>query len=37
MLILGSVAEVARRPLYRVTCGDIGTRADEVERVYTYP
>ncbi|KAK2757815.1 ATPase [Colletotrichum kahawae] len=27
-----SVAEVARRPLYRVTCGDIGTRADEVEK-----
>ncbi|KAK6216195.1 mitochondrial dynamin GTPase Msp1 [Pestalotiopsis sp. IQ-011] len=26
------VAEVAKRPLYRVTCGDIGTKADDVER-----
>ncbi|EQB49989.1 hypothetical protein CGLO_10612 [Colletotrichum gloeosporioides Cg-14] len=31
-ILLHGVAEVARRPLYRVTCGDIGTRADEVER-----
>ncbi|KAI0167966.1 aaa family ATPase [Pestalotiopsis sp. NC0098] len=27
-----SVAEVAKRPLYRVTCGDIGTKAEEVEK-----
>ncbi|KAM0296872.1 hypothetical protein ACHAPM_010058 [Fusarium culmorum] len=27
-----SVAEVARKPLYRVTCGDIGTKAEDVER-----
>ncbi|KAF5586166.1 AAA family ATPase [Fusarium pseudocircinatum] len=27
-----SVAEVARKPLYRVTCGDIGTKAEEVEQ-----
>ncbi|EFX01706.1 aaa family ATPase [Grosmannia clavigera kw1407] len=27
-----SVAEVARKPLYRVTCGDIGTEAENVER-----
>ncbi|ETS79874.1 hypothetical protein PFICI_07403 [Pestalotiopsis fici W106-1] len=26
-----SVAEVAKRPLYRVTCGDIGTKAEVVE------
>jgi len=26
-----SVAEVTNRPLYRVTCGDVGTNADEVE------
>ncbi|KAG6354986.1 hypothetical protein INS49_004067 [Diaporthe citri] len=26
-----SVAEIARRPLYRVTCGDIGTKAEDVE------
>ncbi|KAF4963425.1 hypothetical protein FSARC_8558 [Fusarium sarcochroum] len=26
-----SVAEVAKKPLYRVTCGDIGTRAEAVE------
>ncbi|KAL2284101.1 hypothetical protein FJTKL_09096 [Diaporthe vaccinii] len=26
-----SVAEIAQRPLYRVTCGDIGTKAEEVE------
>ncbi|KAL4945912.1 hypothetical protein BDV06DRAFT_235834 [Aspergillus oleicola] len=27
-----SVAELTRRPLYRVTCGDIGTNAEEVEQ-----
>ncbi|EQB51863.1 hypothetical protein CGLO_08551 [Colletotrichum gloeosporioides Cg-14] len=27
-----SVAEIAKKPLYRVTCGDIGTRAEEVEK-----
>lgn len=27
-----SVAELTCRPLYRVTCGDIGTNAEEVER-----
>lgn len=27
-----SVAEIAEKPLYRVTCGDIGTDVDEVER-----
>lgn len=27
-----SVAEIARKPLYRVTCGDVGTKAEEVER-----
>ncbi|KAH0423628.1 hypothetical protein CcaCcLH18_12044 [Colletotrichum camelliae] len=27
-----SVAEIAEKPLYRVTCGDIGTKADEVEK-----
>ncbi|KAJ5369035.1 uncharacterized protein N7496_008795 [Penicillium cataractarum] len=27
-----SVAELTRKPLYRVTCGDIGTNADEVEK-----
>jgi ATPase family associated with various cellular activities (AAA) len=27
-----SVAEIAEKPLYRVTCGDIGTGADEVEK-----
>ena len=29
---LYSVAEIAEMPLYRVTCGDIGTNADAVER-----
>ncbi|KAE8445487.1 hypothetical protein EG329_013377 [Mollisiaceae sp. DMI_Dod_QoI] len=28
----GSVAELARKPLYRVTCGDIGTNADAIEK-----
>lgn len=27
-----SVAEIAERPLYRVTCGDVGTKPEEVER-----
>ncbi|KAK8007838.1 hypothetical protein PG989_001828 [Apiospora arundinis] len=27
-----SVAEIAEKPLYRVTCGDIGTAADDVEK-----
>jgi hypothetical protein len=26
------VAEIAEKPLYRVTCGDIGTKADDVEK-----
>ncbi|CZR52987.1 uncharacterized protein PAC_02865 [Phialocephala subalpina] len=28
----GSVAELAQKPLYRVTCGDIGTNADAIEK-----
>jgi hypothetical protein len=28
-----SVAEFSKKPLYRVTCGDIGTEAGEVEKV----
>ena len=27
-----SVAEIAKKPLYRVTCGDIGTKPQEVEK-----
>ncbi|KAI8307240.1 hypothetical protein K4K59_011128 [Colletotrichum sp. SAR11_240] len=27
-----SVAEIAEKPLYRVTCGDIGTQAQDVEK-----
>ncbi|KAI0892965.1 hypothetical protein F4806DRAFT_488633 [Annulohypoxylon nitens] len=27
-----SVAEMTKKPLYRVTCGDIGTKAEEVEK-----
>lgn len=27
-----SVAEIARKPLYRVTCGDIGTKPQDVEQ-----
>jgi SpoVK/Ycf46/Vps4 family AAA+-type ATPase len=27
-----SVAEIAKKPLYRVTCGDVGTNAEEVEK-----
>lgn len=30
---IGSVAEIAKKPLYRVTCGDIRTKAEEVEKV----
>ena len=30
-----SVAEMAEKPLYRVTCGDIGTNAVEVEKYLT--
>lgn len=29
---LSSVAEIAEKPLYRVTCGDIGNQAREVEK-----
>ncbi|KAF3797109.1 hypothetical protein GCG54_00009079 [Colletotrichum gloeosporioides] len=31
-ILLHGVAEIARKPLYRVTCGDIGTKAEEVEQ-----
>ncbi|KAL8762342.1 MAG: hypothetical protein Q9184_001649 [Pyrenodesmia sp. 2 TL-2023] len=31
-----SVAEIAKMPLYRVTCGDIGTNTDEVEKISQY-
>lgn len=31
-LIAESVAEIAEKPLYRVTCGDVGTKAEDVER-----
>ncbi|KAJ5129742.1 uncharacterized protein N7515_005781 [Penicillium bovifimosum] len=27
-----SVAEIAEKPLYRVTCGDVGTKPEEVEK-----
>ncbi|KAG6986733.1 hypothetical protein G7Y79_00073g098320 [Physcia stellaris] len=27
-----SVAEIAEKPLYRVTCGDVGTKAEDVEK-----
>ena len=27
-----SVAEISEKPLYRVTCGDVGTKAEEVEK-----
>jgi hypothetical protein len=27
------IAEIAEKPLYRVTCGDIGTDAEAVETV----
>lgn len=32
-LSLTSVAEIAEKPLYRVTCGDIGTNPEDVEKV----
>ncbi|KAI0813925.1 hypothetical protein GGR55DRAFT_487166 [Xylaria sp. FL0064] len=32
LLTSPSVAEIARKPLYKVTCGDIGTKAEEVEK-----
>lgn len=31
MLTNNSVAEIAEKPLYRVTCGDIGTEPEQVE------
>ncbi|KAK4061556.1 uncharacterized protein Triagg1_10265 [Trichoderma aggressivum f. europaeum] len=31
-----SVAEIARKPLYPVTCGDIGTKPEEVENYLEY-
>ncbi|KAF8246082.1 P-loop containing nucleoside triphosphate hydrolase protein [Wilcoxina mikolae CBS 423.85] len=31
-LTAGSVAELSEKPLYRVTCGDIGTTAENVEK-----
>jgi hypothetical protein len=31
LTLCGSVAEFAEKPLYRVTCGDIGTDAQRVE------
>jgi hypothetical protein len=36
MNYFGSVAELAEKPLYRVTCGDIGTTPVEVEKVIAY-
>jgi hypothetical protein len=30
--LLESVAEIAEKPLYRVTCGDVGTKVVDVER-----
>jgi hypothetical protein len=33
-LLNDSVAELARKPLYRVTCGDIGTNVDAIDKVY---
>ena len=32
LLNQSSVAELAEMPLYRVTCGDIGTNAEAVEK-----
>ncbi|TDZ41317.1 hypothetical protein CTRI78_v009762 [Colletotrichum trifolii] len=29
-----SVAEIAKRPLYKVTCGDLGTKAHDVEKYF---
>ncbi|KAI8295937.1 AAA family ATPase [Colletotrichum sp. SAR 10_98] len=31
-ILLHGVAEIAKKPLYRVTCGDIGTKAEDVEK-----
>jgi hypothetical protein len=31
-LTVESVAEIAEKPLYRVTCGDVGTKAEDVEK-----
>ena len=31
-LTVESVAEIAERPLYRVTCGDFGIKPEEVEK-----
>jgi hypothetical protein len=33
LIVLRSVAEIAEKPLYRVTCGDIGTDPEDVEKV----
>jgi hypothetical protein len=33
LIVLHSVAEIAEKPLYRVTCGDIGTDPEDVEKV----
>jgi len=33
-MIFLSVAEIAEKPLYRVTCGDLGTKATECREVY---
>ena len=33
LLTNASVAEVAKRPLYKVSCGDIGTTVEKVEEV----
>ncbi|KAM0546980.1 hypothetical protein ACHAPJ_010642 [Fusarium lateritium] len=35
-ILLHGVAEITKKPLYRVTCGDIGTKAEEVERVWEH-
>ncbi|KAJ0163707.1 hypothetical protein CTA2_2540 [Colletotrichum tanaceti] len=32
-ILLHGVAEIAEKPLYKVTCGDVGTKPDEVEEV----
>ncbi|KDN68602.1 putative ATPase [Colletotrichum sublineola] len=31
-ILLHGVAEIAEKPLYKVTCGDVGTKPDEVEK-----
>lgn len=31
--MMSSVAEMAEKPLYRVTCDDIGTKPEDVEQV----